>query len=137
MDEHSDLPPRRRRVHEAERALTAAVRVALVPALGLPITIASAAASIAGTGLQLAIAVPLAVVAVAANLACWLKVVKRWRRLPRPGDDDQGWRRWWGDTPPSPLDPGGGPGGIEFNWTAFELQFWAYVGARERELVPA
>ena len=138
MDEPSDLPPRRhRRIHEAERALIAAVRVALLPALVLPITVASVAASIAGTGLQVWLACPLAALALGANVACWLKVIRRWKRLPRPGDDDEGWRRGWGED--SPHDPSGGPGGIQFDWPSFELQFWAHVTAleRQRELVPA
>ena len=137
MDEHFDDHPRLRRIHEAERALIAAVRLALLPALGLPVAVATVAASIAGAGLQLVFAAPLAALAVGLNLACWRKVIRRWRRLPRPGDDDQGWRRWSGDEPP--LGPLGGPGGIEFDWARFEAQFWAHVRAldRERELVPA
>jgi hypothetical protein len=137
MDEHSDPQRRRGRVHEAERALISAVRVALLPAFGLPLAVASVAASIAGGGLQLWFACPLAALALGANIACWLKVIKRWRKLPRPGDDDEGWRRWPGGD--SPLEPTGGPGGIEFDWPGFELQFWAHVRAleRQRELVPA
>ena len=87
--------------------------------------------------LPLWLACPLAALALGANLACWRKVISRWKRLPRPGDDDQGWRRWRGDD--GPLDPTGGPGGIVFDWPSFELQFWAHVRALEsqRELVPA
>jgi hypothetical protein len=137
MDEHSEPSPRRPQGgDDAERALIAAVRVALLPALALPAAVAFVGASIAGTGLQLWFACPLAVLAIAANVACWLRVIKRWRKPPRRGDDDQGWRRWSGDD--SPLRPSGGLGGVTFDWQSFELQFWAHVRALEgqRELVP-
>jgi hypothetical protein len=138
MDDHFDLPPRRRSFREAERALIAAVRVALLPALGLPLAIALLAASVTGAGLGLPLACPLTAVALVVNVVCWLTVVRRWRRLPaKPGDDEQGWRRWWGED--SPLQPSGGPSGISFDWPKFEQQFWAHVQAleRQRELVPA
>jgi hypothetical protein len=137
MDDHFDLPSRRRHFPDPERALVAAVRVALLPALGLPLALAALAASVTGAGLGLPLMCPLTALTLLLNVACWLKVVKRWRRLPRPGDDDQGWRRWRGGD--SPLQPSDGPGGIEFDWRSFELQFWAHVRAleRHRELVPA
>lgn len=132
MDEHHDNSARRR-VHQAERALVAAVRVALLPALGLPVSVAVAAASVTGTGLRLWLAWPLATLAAAANFACWREVIRRWRRLPRHDDDDEEWHRWHDGSRPPP-GPAGGPDGVEFDWPSFELQFWAHVRALDREL---
>jgi len=107
----------------------------------MPFALASLCASAAGEGVGLALAAPLAAVALVANVVCWLRVMVRWRGLPRRDDDDRGWpRRWWDDDDPPP-EPGGGPGGIRFDWTRFEREFWAHVShlerLRERELVRA
>jgi hypothetical protein len=117
---HSDNP---------ERALRSAVRRAVPPTLCLPVVFASVGASATGQGIPLALAWPLAALTVIANVACWLNVVMLWRALPGPEDDDPDWRRPPGSD--SPLDPSGGPGGIEFDWAGFERDFWSYVSEHE------
>lgn len=100
---------------------------------------ASLAASATGEGPPLELLWPLAALALVASVLCWRKVIVLWRALPRPDDDDQGWRRWWDIE--SPLGPDGGPGVIKFDWTSFERDFWAHVKETElqrgRELVSA
>jgi hypothetical protein len=128
-DERPDRP--RFSGDDPERSLNGAVRCAVLPAVCMPFALASLGASAAGDGLALALAAPLAAVALIANVVCWVKVVVRWRALPRPGDDDHGWPRWWWDGDP-PLHPSGGPGGVRFDWTRFERDFWAHVTQQER-----
>jgi hypothetical protein len=127
---------------DPERALLAALRWAIPPTVSVPLAFAVLAASASGEGLPLPLAWPPLVLALTTNASLWLKVVVLWRRLP-PGDDDddQDWRRWFGGDPPP--GPNGGPGGIDFDWTSFEREFWSYVREqqsrreRERELVHA
>ena len=107
---------------DPERSLLFAVRCALLPTFGLPAALAAALAGLA----------------VVLNVVCWRAVIVRWRALPRRDDDGPGGppRGWDGDDP---KDPGGGPGGIAFDWVTFERDFRAYAAARERraELVEA
>jgi hypothetical protein len=127
---------------DPERSLISAVRCALLPAICMPAALASLCAGVGGGGLPLALAGPLAALALIVNVACWRRVIMRWRALPRPEDDDDGWRRWSLDGDP-PLEPSGGPGGIRFDWAVFERDFWAHVTQqerlreRERELIRA
>jgi hypothetical protein len=139
MDEQ---PERRPRDRDPERALLGAVRLAVLPTLGLPVALASLGAGVTGQGLPVVLASPLAFIALIANVACWLNVIARWQALPPRGDDDDGWPRWWdNDGPLDPSDGPGGPGGIRFDWVTFERDFWEHVRAheqrRERQLVHA
>ena len=93
----------------------------------LPAALASLGASITGAGIPFGLAWPLAALAAMATGACLWKVVALWRTRPRRDDDDHGgWWRWHGDRP---LQPSGGPGGLEFDWRSFERQFWSHVHA--------
>jgi hypothetical protein len=115
---------------DPEHALVLAVRWAALPTLGAPFGCAALASSAAGQGLPLALAAPLAALALVVSATCWVKVIALWRALPQGDDDDQDWwDRRRGDTP---LDPTGG-GGINFDWAAFERQFWSYVDRFEHE----
>jgi len=143
MDEQPDWAPRRRGgVDDPERALLAAVRWAVLPTISLPVALASLGAGATGEGLPFAPSSLLAFLALITSVACWLKVVARWQALPRRGDDDHGRPRWWdSDDPLGPNDGSGGPGGITFDWTRFERDFWQHVNElerrRERHLVHA
>ncbi len=78
------------------------------------------------------LAAPLAVLVLIACLGCARKLLVLWRALPRDDDGDHGGPpRWWGGE--DPQDPTGGPGGISFDWTTFEREFWAYLSAREAQ----
>jgi hypothetical protein len=101
----------------------------MLPTLAVPIAAASLCASAAGNGVPFALAWPLAALAATLSAACWLRVIVLWGKLHRPDDDDQGWWRRWSATP---LDPGGGPGGIPFDWKKFEQDFWSHVKEKER-----
>jgi len=128
----NDRPHHRRgprRADDPERALVAALRWAVVPTICLPLSIASVGASATGGGLSAALAWQLAALTLVANAGCWVKVIALWRALPRPDDDDQDWRRWWGSD--CPLDPDSGPGGITIDWKQFERDFWSYVKQTE------
>jgi hypothetical protein len=125
---------RGRRNDDPERAFVGALRLAVFPTMCVPIASASLGASATGEGLPFSLASPLAAVALMVSAACWLNVIALWRAPPRPGDDDEGWRRWWGGaTPPY---PGGGTGGINFDWTKFERDFWSHVREQERQREP-
>jgi len=128
-------PDRRRKSRrdgaDPERALLVALRSAMLPTICLPLAFASLAASATGQGFGLGLAWRLAALALIVNAVCWQKVIVRWRALPRRDDDDQGWRRWWDSEPP--LIPGGGPGGIKFDWKRFERDFWSHVREKERQ----
>jgi hypothetical protein len=114
---------------DPERALLFALRCALIPTLCVPLASASAAASATGEGLPFAWAGPLVTLALIVSVACWLKVITLRRALRRPGDDDQEWWRW--QSSGAPLDPGGGSGGISFDWATFEREFWSHVKGKE------
>jgi hypothetical protein len=122
---------------DPERAFLTTVRLALVPTVSLPLTLAFLLASLTGQGPPVAVLWPLAALVLTLNVACWLKVIELWPTLPGPDDDDQDWRRGWGRD--SPRAPDGGPGGIGFDWARFERDFWAHVKSaerqRERELI--
>jgi hypothetical protein len=124
---------------DPERAFLATVRLALVPTVSLPLTLAFLLASLCGQGPPVGLLWPLAALVLTLNVACWLKVIELWRTLPGPDDDDQDWRRGWDRD--SPRDPERGPGGIRFDWAGFERDFWAHVKSaerqRERELIHA
>jgi hypothetical protein len=132
----SEQPNRRQRprrnADDPERALVVALRWAVVPTICLPLAVAAVGASATGGGISPTLARQLAGLALIANVGCWVKVTVLWRALPRPDDDDQGWRRWWWDTD-SPLDPSIGPGGITVDWARFERDFWSHVKQRERQ----
>jgi hypothetical protein len=124
---------RRRWGRDPERAFIASVRWALLPGVGLPLVVAGLGSSASGSGPPLILTGPLTAIVLIVNVACWLRIVARWRAMPP--DDDGWWQRWW--QMEGPLDPwGGGPGGVEADWAAFEREFRAHVEQRERELVP-
>jgi len=79
MDEQPDRRRRRRRAKDPERALIAAVRLAALPTLCLPIALASLGAGATGQGLPVVLASPLAFLAVITNVWCWLKILARGR----------------------------------------------------------
>lgn len=98
----------------------------------LPAALASVGASATGEGvLRLGLAWPLAALAALATVVCLWKVMVLWRTRPRRDDDGHG-GGWWRRRDDGPRLPGGGPGGIEFDWRSFERQFWNYVHARAR-----
>lgn len=121
---------------DAERSLVTALRFALVPSGCLPGALALLAASTAGVGPPIPVAAPILVLVAIAAAACWRKAIRLFRQLPRSDDDDHGWpRRWWGGGPQ--LDPSGGPGGIGFDWSRFEREFWSHVARLEHEAARA
>ena len=116
---------------DSERSLVAAVRWSVLPTMCLPVALASLGASVTGEGLPVSLDLALATLALIANLACWRKIMVLWRALRRRDDDEQGWPRSWDNDPP--LDPRGGPGGVTFDWTRFQRDFWAHVKETERQ----
>jgi hypothetical protein len=122
-----------------ERALLAAMRWTMLASVCLPAALAGVGASATGQGIAFGLAWPLAALAAIATAVCLWQVIVLWRTRPRRDDEDDhgGWWRRHGDNP---LLPGGGPGGLEFDWRSFERQFWSHVHAgsrsREEERVP-
>ncbi|HLJ03227.1 MAG TPA: hypothetical protein VKT31_07290 [Solirubrobacteraceae bacterium] len=113
-----------------ERALLAAMRWTMLASVCLPAALASVGASATGEGvLPVGLAWPLAALAALATSVCLWKVIVLWRTRPRRDDDEHG-GGWWRRHGEGPRLPGGGPGGIEFDWRSFERQFWNYVHAR-------
>ena len=93
---------------------------------------AALGASVTANGIPVALAASATALLLVVNVAGWRKVLLRWRALPRrPGDDDHGWP--WRRDGDRPREPGGGPGGAQFDWPSFERGFWAHVEARARE----
>ena len=131
MRDQPNQRPGPSRADDPEHALVVALRWAVVPTLCLPLAVASLGASATGGGLSSALAWQLAGLALIANVGCWAEVIVRWRALPRPDDDEQDWRRWWDKD--SPLDPGGGPGGIAVDWEQFERDFWSHVKQKQHQ----
>jgi hypothetical protein len=106
------------------------MRWTMLASVGLPAALASVGASATGEGIPLGLAWPLAALAAVATAVCLWKVIVLWHTRPRRDDDDHG--GWWRRHGDRPLLPGGGPGGLEFDWRSFERQFWAHVHARAK-----
>jgi hypothetical protein len=125
VTEQNDGHPIGHRDNEPDRVLTASLRWAVLPTLSVPASLAALGASATGPGIPVTLAWPVAALALIASAVCWWRVVCLWRALPRRDDDEQDWRRWSDGDPR--VGPHGGPGGITFDWTSFEQQFWSHV----------
>src|SRR5579859_1803400 len=128
------MGPRRKAIDDPdlhERALLAAMRWTMLASVCMPAALASVGASATGEGVvRLGLAWPLAALASLATAVCLWKVSVLWRTRPRRDDDHGG--GWWRRHGDGPRLPGGGPGGIEFDWRSLERQFWNYVHARAK-----
>ena len=107
-----------------------ALRVAMIAAAGLPLAIGALGESVMGDGFTVDVAAPLVMLAAAANLISWRRVIALWPARPRPGDDlgGPGPGRRGRDGPLGPLD---GPDGVAVRWAGFEREFRAYVAEQE------
>lgn len=133
MENHNGRP-QWRPDDDSDRSLSTSLRLGTLLALSLPATLASLVASATSQGPPLWLAGLMAGVVSSACGLCWWRVIRLWRALRRRDDEDFGGPGGSGDD--RPRDPDDGPGGIRFDWPAFEQQFWAYV-EHARELVPA
>jgi hypothetical protein len=112
-----------------QKSLITTLRVGMVSALALPFCLAGLAAAITNHEPPIEAIAPLAALAALVSIACWSRVLVRWRDPEGPDDDDP-WRR--GGRPDDIGPPGGGSDGPAIEWKAFERDFAAYVAACER-----
>ncbi|HEX3977982.1 MAG TPA: hypothetical protein VHW96_17060 [Solirubrobacteraceae bacterium] len=112
-----------------EKSLVTTLRVGIVSGLALPFCLAGLAAAATSREPPMDVIAPIVALAVLVSLACWSRVIARWRDPDGPDDDDP-WRH--GGGPDDSTPPDGSSGGPAIDWTAFERDFAAYVEACER-----